>query len=389
MDILLAPHIVSSRPARRERSTHRFGNTHCLLENKQTFGSLVLGGYDTTRFSNTTAPKSLTFSANDARQLIVGVQSIVAINTLKGTASMTTSGGHLSLIDSTVPHLWLPREICDNFEQSLGLTYDPATDLYRVNDTAHQQLLSLNPTFTFKLGNTAFDDGNATNIELPYAAFDLQVGWPIYSQNVNYFPIRRAANDTQYTLGRTLLQQAYIIVDFERSNFTIAPALFPDSSVQPSIVAIHSTGKSSSAKTGLGVGAIVGIVVGGVAVLALIFGLLFWFRRKKKLQKAEISELEAKQANSNTAYGKLQPHSDVPDDVYETDGAQIQELEGPGFLGVGHKDGAPTPQELPSPAPVFEMEGESTLSSYGRQSGNMGRYSPAQISPYRPGGDSR
>jgi hypothetical protein len=244
----------------------------------------------------------------------------------------------------------------------------------------------LNPTFTFKLGNTAFDDGNGTNIELPYAAFDLQVGWPTYSTNQNYFPIRRSANDTQHVLGRALLQEAYIIVDFERSNFSIAAADFPDASVQSRIVPIQGTGKHLGGKKVLGVGSIVGIAIGGLVILVLIAGIVFWFRRNSKLQKAKIAELEANQASTNPNYDKLQHH---PDYVHETDGNQIQELEGPGFEGVGHKDGVPTPQELPSPAPVFEMEGESTISSYGRQSRTIGQYSPAQVSPYRPYHDSR
>jgi hypothetical protein len=295
---------------------------------------------------------------------------------------MTTSGGHLSLIDSTVPHIWLPRTVCDNFESALGLTYDPQSDLYLVNDTVHQQLQTSNPTFTFKLGNTAFDNGNGTNIVLPYAAFDLQVGWPIYASSTNYFPIRRGANDTQYVLGRALLQETYLIVDYERQNFTVAQAVFPDASTQSSIVAIESTGQPLHPKKGISTGAIVGIVVGVVALLALLAGLIWFFRRKKVLQKAKISELEAKQAKTNPTYDKLEQ---VPDNVHETDGTQLQELEGPGFIGVGHKDGPATPHELASPAPVFEMEGDSTLSSYGRGTPRGSQqYSPAAISPFSP-----
>ena len=78
---------------------------------------------------------------------------------------------------------------------------------YLVNSTTRELLLSLNPTITFKLGNTA-DKGPTTTINLPYAAFDLKAGYPIYPNETNYFPLRRATLESQYTLGRTFLQEA-------------------------------------------------------------------------------------------------------------------------------------------------------------------------------------
>jgi hypothetical protein len=76
-----------------------------------------------------------------------------------------------------------------------------------VNDTLHENLLSTNASFTFKIGN-ATDEGSTIDIALPYASFDLTVDYPIVSNQTRYFPLQRAANDTQYTLGRTFLQEA-------------------------------------------------------------------------------------------------------------------------------------------------------------------------------------
>ncbi|KAF2810258.1 acid protease, partial [Mytilinidion resinicola] len=255
---------------------------------KSVFGSLILGGYDETRF--TPSNFSLSFSSDATKLLTVGVQSIIGLDTLQGTQSFTTSG-HLSLMDSTVPHLWLPRDICDGIEQAFGLTYDPTTDLYLVNETMHTQLHHLNPTLTFKLGDTIYDTGaNATNIVLPYAALDLQASYPFYKNATNYFPIRRAANDSQYVLGRTLLQEAYLIVDYERQNFTIAPASFPDPLPAPHVMAITppsnttspASNPSASSKPLLSTGAIAGIAAGGGALLILLaLALLFFLRRRR------------------------------------------------------------------------------------------------------------
>jgi hypothetical protein len=344
---------------------------------------LTLGGYDTSRFDNKTMSQPFTFSSNDARSLTIGVQSIIATNTLLGTASMTTAGGHLSLIDSTIPHLWLPKAICDNFEKAFGLIYDAQSGLYLLNDTMHATLVANNPSITIQLGNTAFNNGNSTNIVLPYAAFDLEIGWPTYTSTVKYFPIRQAANESQYTLGRTLLQEMYLITDMDRQTFTVAQALFPDANTPSHIVAIQPK-NSNSAHKGLGAGAIAGIAIGAVAVLALLAGLFFYFRRRKNLEKARVGELEANQAKINPSYAKV---NSGPDGVYETGGTEIQELETPGYLGVPSKERPQNaPHELPSPAPVFEMEGDSTVNSYSQYSpappsSRQSRQSP-MVSPY-------
>jgi len=106
-----------------------------------------------------------------------------------------------------VPEIWLPIEACTMFENSFGLLHDSTTDRYLVNDTIHSRLRTLNPTLTFQLGNEVYG-GESINIILPYAAFDLQANYPIYPNATNYFPLRRAANESQYVIGRTFLQES-------------------------------------------------------------------------------------------------------------------------------------------------------------------------------------
>lgn len=293
---------------------------------KKVLGSLVLGGFEQSRLtpSNTT----FSFSSDDSRTLTVGVQSIIGSSTLLGTASFTaTSGGHLSLIDSTVPEIWLPRAVCDAFRDAFGLTYDPTTDLYIVNNTMHSRLKALNPTVTFRLGNTAYDNGNGTNIALPYAAFDLQASWPIYPNATNYFPIRRAANDSQYTLGRTFLQEAYLIVDYERRNFSVAQVLFGDPPPPQRIVTITSlnaTGSSNDTRnesSPLSGGALAGIVVGAIAIVALLIAGGLLIRRRRRRQLAELADREVSPGSNED--GKH--HSTAS----ELGGTTLQELPSP------------------------------------------------------------
>lgn len=77
------------------------------------------------------------------------------------------------------------------------------------------------------------------NHHSPYAAFDLELSYPYPHLNAtqaspptNYFPLRKAANATQYTLGRSFLQETYLIVDYERNNFSISQAAFPQDALQ-------------------------------------------------------------------------------------------------------------------------------------------------------------
>ncbi|KAJ4369180.1 hypothetical protein N0V83_006264 [Neocucurbitaria cava] len=275
---------------------------------KSVFGSLILGGYDSTRFKANDNDFSYTFSTDPSTLLTVGVESIMATNTLRGSFSLT-SGSHFSVIDSTVPHLWLPQDVCDQFETAFGLTYDPVTDLYRVNDTVHAELLSNNPTITIKLVNSLQDSStNYTNIQLPYAAFDLQASYPFYTNATNYFPIRRAANDTQYVLGRTLLQEAYLIVDYERANFTVAQAVFPDPLPSANVVTINppnsklSNGNKSS---GLSTGAIAGIAVGAAILLLSLAALAFFFFRRRRRTQKQRYELAGNQVSETGSHHHL------------------------------------------------------------------------------------
>ncbi|KAF2745803.1 acid protease [Sporormia fimetaria CBS 119925] len=339
---------------------------------KSVFGSLILGGYDSSRFTPNKTPFSFTLSTDPSRLLTVGVESILATNTLKGSYSLSSTG-HFSLIDTTVPHLWLPPDICDNFADAFGLTYDVLTDLYLVNTTIHTELLTLNPSISLKLTNSLTDTTNSTNIVLPYSAFDLQASYPYYTTPTNYFPIRRAANESQYTLGRTLLQEAYLIVDYERANFTLAQAAFPDPLPPANIIPIVPPSRtysgqplpdnsSQDSKPLLSKPAIIGIAIGvSVFVVLIIFsfrrnrrralGLVTTEKQKHEVEDTGVVEKDGKDVGARTV-------------VMECKADEPQELGGTGFAELASPQAGTgdrkedmrainwgQPQELPSPTP--------------------------------------
>ncbi|KAJ4342862.1 hypothetical protein N0V95_006802 [Ascochyta clinopodiicola] len=314
---------------------------------KSVFGSLVLGGYDSTRFTPNANDFSFTFSSDPSKLLTVGVDSILATNTLKGTFSLS-SGAHFSVIDSTVAQLWLPTDICTQFEEAFGLTYDANTDLYLVNDTIHSNLTTLNPTVTLKLVNSLQDTSTKyTNIQLPYAAFDLQASYPFYTNATRYFPIRRAANDSQYVLGRTLLQEAYLIVDYERANFTVAQATFPDPLPAANVVTINPPRdeETNNGSSSLSTGAIAGIAV-GIALLLILLGLAtFFFLRKRRqstrkyeLAATEVSDTGSKHHLTSTGHNAAMK-APAPLPPQEMGGTPLTELASPAAMAfpVDHK----------------------------------------------------
>lgn len=172
---------------------------------KKVLGTLTLGGYDASRFIPN--PLSFSFAPDNDRDIVVGIQAIKSTTEAGKTADLLPGGGITSYIDSTVPYIWLPADACKAFEDAFGLEWNSDKNLYPVSDELHTQLVKDNATITFTLGNNP-QGGETIDITLPYNSFDLQLTWPVVTNSTKYFPLKRADNETQYTLGRTFLQEA-------------------------------------------------------------------------------------------------------------------------------------------------------------------------------------
>lgn len=291
------------------------------------FGSLVLGGYDTTRFT----PNSVAFpfGADISLDFQVAIQSVTSNMTdipLLGT-------GIIAYIDTLVAEIWLPTRTCQLFEEAFGITWDSTAELYLLNDSLHETLLYKNPSVTFKLGPQV--SGDSVTIELPYFNW-YQTATPALLGNSSglYFPLKRAANDTQYVLGRTFLQSAYLSVDYDRNTFNLSQAIYPSSSTSANIMPIlpqrnetlsGGNGGPSKSSSKIGTGAIAGIAVGAVAGIVIIaLGIFMLYRRKKKQKSVEEShELEDTDA---TNIGRVEAEGD--DRKYEVGEGLRHEVDG-------------------------------------------------------------
>lgn len=319
------------------------GNQYRL---SKVFGSLVLGGYDENRFDGT-KNISMDLAVDINRDILPYLQ---AITTDAGSPSNLLPDGSISImIDSTVAQIWLPESACTAFEQAFGLTYDDTSQFYLVNSSLHDTLQAQNANVTFTLG-TASSGGSTVDIVLPYSAFDLTLGFPNVENSTSYFPLKRAANDTQYTLGRTFLQEAYLITDYDNRNFTVAPCIWDSDKVSTSsiksILRANETSAGDNGGSSSNTGAIAGGVVGGVVGAVIIAGVIVWFfRRRKQTEKKRLAELEAN--NAAAAGGKTSQDSNHEGKPFisgpiggELGGGEIHEL---------NSRQKPLPQEMDSP----------------------------------------
>jgi hypothetical protein len=301
-------------------------------------------------------------------------------------------------IDSSTPFLWLPKSICERFAQALGLRYNDSLALYTFdgNVTTPGDLRAWDLNFTFSLSDKS-RSSQEVNITLPYAAFDLQLTYPFIPNttydngNKYYFPLRQAANETQYTLGRAFLQEAYIITDYERNNFSVYQAVHPENPLgNTSIVDITRpstsqfsgvAGQTTSSR--LSTTNIVLISIGTVLFLVLLTLVFIVFRRRrgKRIIREEVSQ----PANPPTA----SKESEKPQGIWRVEranstsatevsagaDAQLFELAVPYF--PVELDGTQVPRRR------YEQD-ENTISDRSPNSGVDSRYRSAPASSYSP-----
>lgn len=194
----------------------------------------------------------MSFKLDDAQSPVVALNEIAVVAQPLATSKIATgwvnnsktllgpAEADLFTIDSSTPFLWLPESVCLQFEKALGLTYDDKVQLYTFsnNPSQHETLVEWNLIFQFSVADLP-GPSKSVSLSLPYAALDLELSYPYPGLNAtqastptNYFPLRKAANASQYTIGRSFLQETYLIVDYERNNFSISQATFSENALR-------------------------------------------------------------------------------------------------------------------------------------------------------------
>ncbi|RDA85300.1 putative aspartyl protease [Ophiocordyceps camponoti-leonardi (nom. inval.)] len=298
---------------------------------RNTVVSATLGGYDTARFVQHDTAFTLTPGESIPRTLVRNIQ-ITAKDRVDRPGSWSSSTDIMSnwstsftaMIDSSTPYLWLPEPICNRFARSLNLTYNTTFDLYTLPDSLYRKYSADNSlALTFSL--TSFDNHDnfdsplevpgLVNISVPLRAFVSYLEYPFghgaiaYGDPaVPYFTLRKSENDS-FILGRTFLQESYLITKFDESVYSIHQALFPENPVSDAnLVPIRQpknspyppppTPKSNDELTPA---QMIGIAVGAVLLCVVILAAWYYCRRRSRSHQGKSKKTEDDDHNDSAS----------------------------------------------------------------------------------------
>lgn len=330
--------------------------------------SLTLGGYDENRF----VPHDTTFQLNPSQQPELFIDSISVSSSLTSSnwstpvSLLSRTDRVYATVDSSTPYLWLPPTVCERFASSLGLTYNDSLNLYTFDGNAsqHGALQNSDLTFTFNLSDISTSTDIVT-ITLPYAAFDLQLTYPAIPNTSygdddatkNYFPLRRATSESQYTIGRAFLQEAYIITDYESNTFSLHQAVHIEDPIMNTSIIDIAKYVNSTFSDGTGGGSmvlstsvIVGIAFGSTAAVAIIAFIVFYLRFRKHRRAPSADDKDSTSSASPRSILRHFRRRSRPSEVHESPGSNAYAME---MATESHER-----YELPASLPA-ELESES------------------------------
>ncbi|KAI2635097.1 aspartic peptidase domain-containing protein [Xylaria nigripes] len=281
--------------------------------------SLTLGGYDANRFEPHDVQFSLSAATKQPQVLVRAITATVstfadALTTEWSASSTLLTSFNESLtatIDSSTPYLWLPPAICDRFAGALNLTWNDTLALYLFSgpDSLERYRSAPDLSFTFTLSSLDNKDKNRlspnmpgiVNITISANAFVQSLRYPYKNliirdaSPIPYFPLKRAEDSNELIIGRSFLQEAYIITNYETSMFSIHEARFPtdplsNTSIQTIAASRNRPYPGSPGRDRFGMmthGQIVGVVIGACLGAIALVVIIVLVRRKRQVFKED------------------------------------------------------------------------------------------------------
>ncbi|KAK6220473.1 eukaryotic aspartyl protease [Colletotrichum tabaci] len=296
--------------------------------------SVTLGGYDASRF----VPHNVNFTLDPSdglpNALVRGIEVSAGQDkalhagwntTTRILSNMSTSFS--ATIDSSTPYLWLPDAVCDQFAEAFNLTYNRTFNLYTVTNEQYADFKSGLSSYSFTFSFTSHDNSNdfgnpltvpgVVNITITAAAFAQVLRYPFQSETIGlgeppvpYFPLRRSSNLTDtFIIGRSFLQEAYLITKYDTGVFSLHQALFPDEPLQslklkniaqPNDSPLARPPAQVNSQGGLSAAEMGGVAAGVVAACMIIFACWYFNHRRKKLRATTRALEDGKDAASST-----------------------------------------------------------------------------------------
>ncbi|KAL0944334.1 eukaryotic aspartyl protease family protein [Colletotrichum truncatum] len=295
--------------------------------------SVTLGGYDASRFVMHNNEFSLDPSDGLPHALVRGIEVTAGQDRAvpggwdartRILSNMSTS--FTAMIDSSTPYLWLPDTICDQFAEAFNLTYNSTFDLYTVTNEQYAAFKAGSSSFSFTFSFSSHDNNDdfgrplqvpgVVNITITAAAFAHVLRYPFKSESIKYgdpavpyFPLRRASNFTNtFIIGRTFLQEAYLITKYDSGVFSLHQAVFPDDSQMHLNVSDikrpdnspYPPPPSQEGFHGLSTAQMAGIAAGAVAACIALLVVWYCLRRRKSAACAATRALEEGKDTAST-----------------------------------------------------------------------------------------
>ena len=173
----------------------------------KSYGSLTFGGFDSSLVDMDNALTEVDFAKDfNGNELTLSIKSVTVGDSVASDTDM------IALLDTMVPDIWLPKSVCDLFEDKFGLQWNETFGMYLVSDEQRNRLRAENTSVSFDLTSTS-NPSKVVSITLPYLAFDHEVKYPLAgiddnTTTLHYFPLKRTPNNTTNFLGRTFFQEA-------------------------------------------------------------------------------------------------------------------------------------------------------------------------------------
>ncbi|GAB7359596.1 hypothetical protein MBLNU230_g6780t1 [Neophaeotheca triangularis] len=337
-------------------------------------GSLVLGGYDSSRFL--TEPIRKDGFTVDLKDISVNVSSGVSSAFKAVPQGGLLINGDGEMYDSVevhptgeVPYMYLPESVCNAISAYLPVRYDTSLSLYLWNtddEDYHRITSSLHYlTFTFASQNSTSD----YLIRVPFALLNLNLTAPLRDEPTPYFPCSPwdlSETGNKAIFGRAFLQAATwarivnntVVQTFlsqapgpsKRKGENIVRLFMQDSSI--SLDSDNPSWEDSwlgvlgpPADDSLSTGAMVGIVVAVVAVVSVIVGIFLWrYLRRRKAGRSQSDGGQVPVVSSQRA----DYQADVPP-FEKANGDEINELDAlGGVVELDHQGHRTERAELPA-----------------------------------------
>ncbi|PHH74128.1 hypothetical protein CDD82_5092 [Ophiocordyceps australis] len=294
---------------------------------RNTVVSATLGGYDAARLEPHDTTFNLMPNNSNPQVFVRGIwlssldQSNVSVNYTDVILS-AWEDNFTAIIDSSTPHLWLPERVCKRFAALYDGRYNDTFDLFTMDPQKYlHHTTTTTEEITFSLSSVDNKDNfglplqvpGVVNITFPSEAFVGLLTYPFgggvikYGDpNVPYLTVRMSKDDN-FILGRSFLQESYLVTKFDESLFSIHQAKFPaNPEADAMLVAINRPSDSPypappQQRAGLGLGQMIGIAVGAfVFCVMLLLSMCYIFRCRKRTRRFGVGPMGSNKNDSST-----------------------------------------------------------------------------------------